>query len=579
MRPTTTLVLLATASLLQAQDCSIDFLTPQFGVQQEMDLAYGTQERFNGQQEVLRLNLFKPVGDGQTERPLIVLVHGGGFFDGHRDHLNALCTDLAAQGWVAATVGYRLDFYGTWLLGSPWAYDPAEVIRAAYRAQQDVRGAVRYLKGRAAQDSSSTTNVYLLGFSAGAISALHAAFVDDPAEKPAACGAIGPVTHLFTNYPRPDLGPIEGTSSLNGQTEEVRGVVSFYGGLLDTNMVGPTLDKRLYLYHQTGDPIVGCYYQQGLHGMPLGVGDNFPYLYGSCVMNDRILNLQPDPGTYFYHQYTGNAHEVHDMNTVWPEAIAFMRDDFCPPPLLLDLHAVLEGPYDATTGLMDDDLRTLPDFPLMEPFSALGYLHQGGGGETVDPQVLGVTGPDAIVDWVLVELRDANDPTTVLTSQSALLQRDGDVVATDGVSTLPLPLPEGNYHVAMRHRNHLGCMTAGPVLLGYTPTTIDLAAAGTLMYGSDARISVTGTFPAEALWAGDVSFDGVVKYTGVANDRDPILLSIGGVVPTGTTTGYSAADVDLNGVVKYTGAGNDRDRVLQSVGGVVPTATRVEQLP
>ena len=579
MRPTTTLVLLATASLLQAQDCSIDFLTPQFGVQQEMDLAYGTQERFNGQQEVLRLNLFKPVGDGQTERPLIVLVHGGGFFDGHRDDLNALCTDLAAQGWVAATVGYRLDFYGTWLLGSPWAYDPAEVIRAAYRAQQDVRGAVRYLKGRAAQDSSSTTNVYLLGFSAGAISALHAAFVDDPAEKPAACGAIGPVTHLFTNYPRPDLGPIEGTSSLNGQTEEVRGVVSFYGGLLDTNMVGPTLDKRLYLYHQTGDPIVGCYYQQGLHGMPLGVGDNFPYLYGSCVMNDRIENLQPDPGTYFYHQYTGNAHEVHDMNTVWPEAIAFMRDDFCPPPLLLDLHAVLEGPYDATTGLMDDDLRTLPDFPLMEPFSALGYLHQGGGGETVDQQVLGVTGPDAIVDWVLVELRDANDPTTVLTSQSALLQRDGDVVATDGVSTLPLPLPEGNYHVAMRHRNHLGCMTAGPVLLGYTPTTIDLAAAGTLMYGSDARNSVTGTFPAEALWAGDVSFDGVVKYTGVANDRDPILLSIGGVVPTGTTTGYSAADVDLNGVVKYTGAGNDRDRLLQSVGGVVPTATRAEQLP
>ncbi|MCB9200587.1 MAG: carboxylesterase family protein [Flavobacteriales bacterium] len=579
MRPTTTLVLLATASLLQAQDCSIDFLTPQFGVQQEMDLAYGTQERFNGQQEVLRLNLFKPVGDGQTERPLIVLVHGGGFFDGHRDDLNALCTDLAAQGWVAATVGYRLDFYGTWLLGSPWAYDPAEVIRAAYRAQQDVRGAVRYLKGRAAQDSSSTTNVYLLGFSAGAISALHAAFVDDPAEKPAACGAIGPVTHLFTNYPRPDLGPIEGTSSLNGQTEEVRGVVSFYGGLLDTNMVGPTLDKRLYLYHQTGDPIVGCYYQQGLHGMPLGVGDNFPYLYGSCVMNDRIENLQPDPGTYFYHQYTGNAHEVHDMNTVWPEAIAFMRDDFCPPPLLLDLHAVLEGPYDATTGLMDDDLRTLPDFPLMEPFSALGYLHQGGGGETVDPQVLGVTGPDAIVDWVLVELRDANDPTTVLASQSALLQRDGDVVATDGVSTLPLLLPEGNYHVAMRHRNHLGCMTAGPVLLGHTPTAIDLAAAGTLMYGSDARISVTGTFPAEALWAGDVSFDGVVKYTGVANDRDPILLSIGGVVPTGTTTGYSAADVDLNGVVKYTGAGNDRDRLLQSVGGVVPTATRVEQLP
>ena len=579
MRPTTTLALLVSASLIHAQDCSIDFLTPQFGVQQEMDLAYGTQERYNGVLEVLRLNLFKPVGDGQTERPLILLVHGGGFFDGNRNDLNALCADLAAQGWAAATVSYRLDFYGTWLLGSPYAYDAAEVVRAAYRAQQDVRGAVRYLKGRAAQDSTSTTNVYLAGFSAGAIAALHATFVDDPAEKPASCGAIGPVTHLFTNYPRPDLGPIGGTSSLNGQTEEVRGVASFYGGLLDTNMVGPTLDKRLYLYHQTGDPVVGCYYQQGLHGMPLGVGDNYPYLYGSCVMDTRIQNLAPDPGTYLYHQYVGNAHEVHDMSTVWPEAIAFLRDDFCPPPLQLALHAVLDGPYDTATGLMNDALRALPDFPLMEPHSALGYVFQGGGGEAIDPLLLNTTGPDAIVDWVLVELRDAIDPSVVLASRSALLQRDGDVVDLDGSGPVRVALAEGSYHVALRHRNHLGCMTASPVLLGTAPTPVDLADAATLTFGTGARRSVAGTFPAEALWSGDATFDGVLRYTGAGNDRDPILQAIGGVLPTGTITGYHQQDVDLDGVVKYTGTDNDRDVVLQNVGGVVPTATRVEQLP
>jgi hypothetical protein len=32
-------------------------------------------------------------------------------------------------------------------------------------------------------------------------------------------------------------------------------------------------------------------------------------------------------------------------------------------------------------------------------------------------------------------------------------------------------------------------------------------------------------------------------------------------------------------VVKYAGANNDRDIILQTIGGTVPTAVRVQQLP
>ena len=93
---------------------------------------------------------------------------------------------------------------------------------------------------------------------------------------------------------------------------------------------------------------------------------------------------------------------------------------------------ILEGPYDGGTGLMADVLRGLPGFPLTEPYSGLGYTHVGGGGgETVAPAVLATTGPDAIVDWVLVELRDGADASNILASRAALLQRDGDVVDTD----------------------------------------------------------------------------------------------------------------------------------------------------
>ena len=49
--------------------------------------------------------------------------------------------------------------------------------------------------------------------------------------------------------------------------------------------------------------------------------------------------------------------------------------------------------------------------------------------------VTAVTGSDAIVDWVFVELRNASG-NTVVDSRAALLQRDGDVVDVDGVSPL-----------------------------------------------------------------------------------------------------------------------------------------------
>jgi len=37
--------------------------------------------------------------------------------------------------------------------------------------------------------------------------------------------------------------------------------------------------------------------------------------------------------------------------------------------------------------------------------------------------------------------------------------------------------------------------------------------------------------------------------------------------------------VNMTGQVKYTGAANDRDPILVNIGGTVPTTTRLEQLP
>ena len=81
------------------------------------------------------------------------------------------------------------------------------------------------------------------------------------------------------------------------------------------------------------------------------------------------------------------------------------------------------------------------------------------------------------------------------------------------------------------------------------------------------------------LWAGDVTGDGTLQYTGVNNDRDPILVRVGGTVATATYNGYSRTDVNMDGIVKYTGIGNDRDVILVNIGGTIATATRTASLP
>ena len=268
----------------------------------------------------------------------------------------------------------------------------------------------------------------------------------------------------------------------------------------------------------------------------------------------------------------GNAATVNDAINANCQCLGLLAGVRISAKILLD------GPFVSGTGLMNDDLRAAGLVPVVEPYTALGYVHtSGGGGEAAAAVVFAAQGNNAVVDWVLLELRNGAGLQQVVATRSALVQRDGDVVDIDGLSPVAFAAAAGSYALAVKHRNHLGMMTAGQVAMNSTPIVIDFTATATSTYGTAARKTVGSK---QVLWAGDATGNGILAYTGTNNDRDPILTAIGGAVPTlAITNTYARTDTNMDGAIKYTGTGNDRDVILVNVGGAVPTAVRVAQIP
>lgn len=295
-----------------AQPCTQPYTQKQFNVYREGNIIYGTDTNFNHTLQTLKLNIWKPIRDNNILRPLLLLVHGGGFVSGQKEDFDSLASWYAARGYVAATIQYRLLFYPPLLLTPPYAYDSTEVLRAGYRSIQDLRGAIRFMKNRSASDSSDINKVYVLGASAGAIAALGAAYIDQASEIPTGVDSIAAVIHGPTQYLRPSLGPLDGKLNLGNADASFHGVVAYMGAMLDTAHLESNLDMPLFVYHQTGDPIVGCTFKKGLHGAPLGLGTNYPHLYGSCLITPRAQQLGYSSAQLFSYIHNGSNHSVHN---------------------------------------------------------------------------------------------------------------------------------------------------------------------------------------------------------------------------------------------------------------------------
>ncbi len=262
----------------------LPYTTPQFSYDSTIDVSYGSAVDYAGNNVDLLMDIYTP-RNGYCNRPIAVLVHGGAWIAGSKEDADLvyLSRYLVQRGYVVANVNYRLGMHkasnytmylacNSTTLSNPCAYisDSAEVYRANFRAMQDVKGAIRYMKSRYLQDSTDYTNVFLVGESAGAFVSMTTAFLTDASEKPLNCGAIAdapsPDSDMYTysciptpiSLTRPDLGSVDGDLHLGTYDASVRGVGNFFGGLLQSDIVdvSETNDLALYTFHQGSDIIV-----------------------------------------------------------------------------------------------------------------------------------------------------------------------------------------------------------------------------------------------------------------------------------------------------------------------------------
>ncbi len=179
----------------------------------------------------------------------------------------------------------------------------------------------------------------------------------------------------------------------------------------------------------------------------------------------------------------------------------------------LAIKMFLEGPYSAANSLMNDALRTGSHLPIAEPYGAMtNFTHVGdGGSEAVMAEAdfdFAADGDD-IVDWVFIEIRDNSNST--ISTRSALLQRDGDIVDLGGGNVKFSAVPNGDYDIVVRHRNHLGIKSANNVTVTKGGVaTYDFTTAAAQSQGADVPEVETGVF---GVWSADANADGEVNAT------------------------------------------------------------------
>ncbi len=230
--------------------------------------------------------------------------------------------------------------------------------------------------------------------------------------------------------------------------------------------------------------------------------------------------VQQPEGVNFVIHYNDNSWDNNNGNDYYIPII-YATD------VELDLKVFLEGPFNGT--FMNTDLAGAGDFPLSQPYNTAPWNYSGT--ESV------IEIPPDVVDWILVELRDAPDAASATTStafyqESGFLLSDGSIVGAGADPMHCIHAFANNLFVVVYHRNHLAIMSANPLVESGGVFSYDFSLAVSQAFQDGQKSLGNGKY-------GMISGDG--NASGWVGNEDYLLWKAGA-----GKSGYYPVDFDLN---------------------------------
>ena len=227
-------------------------------------------------------------------RPVILYMHGGSFYAGDKMTTDCVdfCESMAKRGYVTASLNYRLATNIVGFLTSNEAQ-----YETVLKAVSDAKAAVRYFRKDYANDNSykiDPNTIFVGGYSAGAVIAIHQAYIDDIIDLPSSIidndGNSFNVQSIINNVG--GTHGLEGDAGNYGYSSGVSGVISFAGGINNVSWIDNN-DEPLVSIQGTNDPTISYNCAPALNSSLVldlcGSGEMHPQADLVGVINDKLI--------------------------------------------------------------------------------------------------------------------------------------------------------------------------------------------------------------------------------------------------------------------------------------------------
>ena len=282
MKKTLLFLALIITSILSFAQCNGRYETEIFSSVTVTEVNYSDVYNDNAH----KMDVYTPDGDTAINRPLILFIHGGSFYGGDKTNVDCqdFCNAFAKKGYVTASINYRLV---SLINIASFLSNNDEQYEAVLKATLDIKAAIRYFRKDFTNGNTygiDSNTIFIGGTSAGAITAIHLAYIDDISDLP--------ITPLDIQAVANSLGGLEGDAGNLGYSSEVNAVISFAGGINDVSWID-SADEPLVSIQGDADQTVAYNCAPGL-GQPTvltlcGSGEMHPQANAVNLINDVLV--------------------------------------------------------------------------------------------------------------------------------------------------------------------------------------------------------------------------------------------------------------------------------------------------